>query len=980
MKRCFLLILLVTPLLAEAGGLGENIRRKSWTCTPEAEELLRAWAREGAAYRPRADHVGLFARAQLKYGLNHADYLHRWYERPLYQDTSYRVADERDVLVNPLSWRKTAELVRAAKMDGLAACPTQSGRHWIIPRSVEKGGEMTAFLELPYGYHEGGLDKYLKVAEMAYAMPNAYRIDGKVVLTRYPAVRESELDKAEAFRHALDAKYGKDAFIVLYYVTAFEDGLPDGPMTVAALEKAREHLRRVLRKTDGIFYAGWEVYWPRRYDLAFERDVIVPMLRAVLSEPEFAGRKYLGMPMCQGHANCYRWCYSLDSNGTQMLVDRMRAMEALRPDFILACEWDEQNENTHFRPTVSCGHTNLRILRYWADRFAGHAPEPWPLDGERARGLPNLVLSYRKSLVVGEPVEAEVLNIPDGTFVGETFTVALAWRDAAGMVRRSYDAQTLAADELKAVRFVSRASELAAARAVSPELTVRTSSGRTFRFAEGFWPLDVHATRQVDTWWIKTPVRELGEARGELRGTGPDANGVYEIAGDVSGDAPFDSVEVLEGPDTVFMAGSGDSSPDVERFVLDIQAHTAAEGLYALTGTVTAVGMPNARLSRPRSRCIATEGLAWAFRNVPLRGWPWTLTLDVPRAEVASGAVVLDLPGWFRGRIKLARVIEKDVVGLNGKGGASLTLRRDLRTPSIPARLGTNRVSFAFRMKPLDDNAVLRIQAVDAQKRVWRSRPFQPFRTPAKRSVSYTVFERDEETVSRVSLDASLVPAEVRYAFSPTRGSVVAAEGLGRAYWGILGGYLPQVNGIGRGESNYGNALAYNIGRKTSDWDDSAPTYEREPDGTWSVRFKGAEYATFPQQLLSLYAGWELDVEVWPETLEGAQAIFGCSAVGCNVTLVDGVPQASYFDALGYARQSGSVRTAKGPRLKAKAWNRLKVAYDVQALTVSVDGAAGTPCAFSSYMHQQRYTTVGAENHAMQFFRGKLRNLAVRVR
>jgi predicted NAD-dependent protein-ADP-ribosyltransferase YbiA (DUF1768 family) len=43
-------------------------------------------------------------------------------------------------------------------------------------------------------------------------MPNSYRIDGKVVLTRYPKVKEGDLDKAEAFRKAL-ADSG-DKFII----------------------------------------------------------------------------------------------------------------------------------------------------------------------------------------------------------------------------------------------------------------------------------------------------------------------------------------------------------------------------------------------------------------------------------------------------------------------------------------------------------------------------------------------------------------------------------------------------------------------------------------------------------------------------------------------------------------------------------------------------------------------------------------------
>ena len=980
MKLVALAAALALPCaVAHAAGLGENIERKAWTLTDEAKALLKRWKAEGAAYSPRSDHIGLFARGQLKYGADRSDFIHNWYERPLHQNTAWQEASRRDVLINPLAWKKTAETVRLGKMDGLAACPTQSGRQWIIPRSVEPGGEMTVFLELPYGYHEGDIDKYLKVAEMASEMPNVYKIDGRIVLTRYPAVREPELEKAERFRKALDDRFGPDKFIVMYYVHAFEGGLPDGPMTVEALEKAREHLRRVLRKTDGIFYAGWDVYWPRRYNLAFERDVIVPMFHAVLCEPEFKGRKYLGMPMCQGHANCYRWCYSLDSNATQCFVDRMKAMEALRPDFILACEWDEENENTHFRPTVSCGYTNMRIMRYWADRFAGREPSAWPLDDDRS--VANLVVSYRKSLVVGEPIETEVLNIPDGSFKDSEFTVSLKWLNAAGKAVKAYPAQKLSARELAAVRFVSPASELAGERAVIPELTVEASKGGRFRFSDGLWPLDIHATRQVDAWWIKTPLREVPKGvSGALRCGKADETGAYLVSGSVKSPVEVKSVEVLAGPDTVFMVDPEKPvRTGTERFVIDIQGLPAAASEYKMNGTITVERAPGAKMSKPW-RYITLDGNVWTFKDAAIWSWPWVLSVEMPSAEVENASLAINLPGCFKGRVKLRSVMSKDVVGISGPGGGSLTIRRALEQPSIPKHLDAKSSAFEFKFKPIDDNCVLRLQVIDKNDRVWRSAPYQFFRRKTGKTVAFTVFERDEERVHRVALDESLVPAEIAYDFSPTRGSVVAANGLGRAYWGILGGYVPQVNGIGRGESDYGNALAIHINTSVPDWQDSAPTYVAEDDGSYSVHFKGAEYGTFPQQLVSMYSGWEVEMDVFPESAEGNQALFGCSGVGSNIYLDKGVPTVYYFSACDYARQSGSVKKATGPALSVGQWNKLRVTFDQKSLQVETNGRRGDPRPFSGYMHQQRYTSMGGENHSLWFFRGKMKNLRIRVK
>jgi hypothetical protein len=83
--------------------------------------------------------MAIFSRAQLKYGAERDDFIHRWYERPLHQDSSFKLAADGHFL-NPAAWLKTAEAVRLGKMNGLAVCLTQSQREDIINRSVLAGG------------------------------------------------------------------------------------------------------------------------------------------------------------------------------------------------------------------------------------------------------------------------------------------------------------------------------------------------------------------------------------------------------------------------------------------------------------------------------------------------------------------------------------------------------------------------------------------------------------------------------------------------------------------------------------------------------------------------------------------------------------------------------------------------------------------------------------------------------------------------
>ena len=47
-----------------------------------------------ACWSSSAGPMAIFSRAQLKYGANRDDFIHRWYERPLHQDTAFQASDD----------------------------------------------------------------------------------------------------------------------------------------------------------------------------------------------------------------------------------------------------------------------------------------------------------------------------------------------------------------------------------------------------------------------------------------------------------------------------------------------------------------------------------------------------------------------------------------------------------------------------------------------------------------------------------------------------------------------------------------------------------------------------------------------------------------------------------------------------------------------------------------------------------------------
>ena len=120
----------------------------STNCVAAAKELGKHLALiAGARRRP-----AVFVQAQLKYGAQRDDFLHRWYERPLHQDSSLVDADNgQDVYLNLPAWRRTVEALRLGKMDGIAFFACQNDwRMTVLERSLLPGGETGILFELSH--------------------------------------------------------------------------------------------------------------------------------------------------------------------------------------------------------------------------------------------------------------------------------------------------------------------------------------------------------------------------------------------------------------------------------------------------------------------------------------------------------------------------------------------------------------------------------------------------------------------------------------------------------------------------------------------------------------------------------------------------------------------------------------------------------------------------------------------------------------
>ena len=121
-KGCFLSCCLAAVSLgASAAERVFDVRPCFRNLDQDARTLLANWARQGAGWKAPSGRTKIFVRGQFFYGLERSDYIHNWYERPLFQDTSYAAANEQQLLIRMerktiAKWQQSVQLVAGSKL------------------------------------------------------------------------------------------------------------------------------------------------------------------------------------------------------------------------------------------------------------------------------------------------------------------------------------------------------------------------------------------------------------------------------------------------------------------------------------------------------------------------------------------------------------------------------------------------------------------------------------------------------------------------------------------------------------------------------------------------------------------------------------------------------------------------------------------------------------------------------------------------
>ncbi len=909
----------------------------------------------------------VFASSQLKYGL-YQNYLHRYMDRPLFMDTSLR---ERAVVTCPSFHRIMSHAADMYEMDGLGAIigtPGMIQRYEIAMECAERQ-HPDGFMFFPLFGGDAQTDYKSRTLEIAGSSSVTARLEhrGRHLMRfgTYGGDRTPPEDLAEMLA-TLRAEHGD--FLYLIAITrwhdAHEEFLADGEVSAETDAAMKAHIREYLDIADGIdmSYGGAWRRPDRTFDVEFYRGYVIPTVKSVLSEREYLDR-FLVLGAKIGYFQ-FMSGSTLDEDGTRTLRASFEAAMDAEPDMIGMAEWDELNEHTTIEPTVCNSLSTQRIIRHYMRQLKGLAPAPNPGDDT---SIPNLIVSYRRKLTLGEQIEIEMLNVPDGSQGGYTVTASLV--DEQGKMVADAAPVTFEAAEFTERRWTIPSETLAGEMILRPSFAITTADGRELQLRDGLHHITLRPTDNWDYKWVKQPLRDLATSEHwEFVMEGPD-DGHYTVTGSFRCNEPLASLEVLEDDDEVRAVDVTDEYPDRDDTMLlrvDIRSYERHE----FVGRMWIDGADAQFHTKTDGRYFFNEGNG-VRANMWLGQWRRVFFASIPREQALDGTLHLDFT-VLKGEVPLSRLRTEGLYSQHFKPDIQVTLEDFQREPDLPPHIDANEASLQFTIPPRRPHAVFHLRAITVSGKTWRSAPvIIPGVEPAG-PVTLDVYSDTLGETTQVQVDESAIP-DLDYRFAPENGSLMYTD-AGVPFCGQIGGRANAVTYVGGGEAGGMGNPFHNGGLYPQEYSSTAPEWV-EADGKPALRFDGVgNYIVFPREVTPRRGAWTLSFEIKP-TSEKKQILWrhhGHYIGSVTVYLEDGELWSTYVD---HHLNTTTQRPALTVPLNE--WSRVEISYDLDTMVFEVNGQTSEALPAPGPGLYIGTSIFGGHGAGTEYFEGSLRALRV---
>lgn len=946
--------------------------------------------------KPLTDRTLVFSRAQMKYSLS-MNYAQSWLDRPLFHDRSMRPESSNAMAMARLNryngpdFPRMMDIARTYGIDGFAFYPQTAGRLDSVP-IVERNGRGDFHLLPELISSDSFPAKTADVLEKVMPSPAVIRVNGKVCFT-FDAADAYKPEELRQLFKGWRAKYG-DKFIILGALDRLggkswyewhQQTLNGKPISEADHEKINDDIRTYLDICDGLYFHGGLRKIDCTVDVEFYRDTVIAAYQNILAEPKYKD-KYLGLFACLGYFQPGSGS-TTDDDGTRTLRQTFETALNAGPDIINLPEWDEQNENTFFRPTVYNSFSTQRILKYYMHRIKGERPMPNQGDD---LALPNLVISYRKILSAGERLRVELLNVPDGGKAGN-YTVILALKDLRGAIVKQSPEYTFAASELKDHVFDVPTEEIAANPVLIPSLAIKMPEGKQIRFEDGLHYIQLRATWNWDYKWVKQSLRDICRPlSAEFAFTGKEDPVTKEkiVKGAFACDEKIAQAEVVEDGDVVYAVDRNDEFfRDGDDILLAIECR-ALRG-KDLKGTVTIENAPCKWPEAIRRQTFAPNILAVDGNTLKIvrhrvgSGW-WPLYVAIPRKYLDQANILIDF-NIKKMSVPVKRIMENGIYAESNGDGATIYISRFYKQPDIPVHVDLPEVKFTARVTPETITSVFHMRVITKSGKIYCSKPLVLPEAGQGPETKISAYSGTAGKAVAFTVKETRVPCII-YDFTPRYGTVLHTS-AGRPFYGTLGGNICAVIGRGGEEGGANGTPFYNEGKRNypAAATNTAPSWVME-DGQQCLKFDGGgNYLLLPIEAIPKRANFTLTFEIKPMSKK-TQVLFahhGYYIGSLVIKLKNGMLKGSYCDQYCKGRQLDPKLS-----LEIGKWSKVEVVYDQEQIAFKVNdqAAAPIPCPGPGlYINQSVFggfgTNTGAEVDFVGdngWFEGYLKSLSIR--
>lgn len=944
----------------------------SWLYGDDATLVNLPWVNR----KPLVERTLVFPRTQTKYNL-HMNYLQidpSWLDRPLYFDRRTEKNEEKLDTNTFESFRKIMASAQAYRIDGFAALVGASTQDKCFMEALDiaehvRPDGFQLLLEVggrPLNTPEelqAFLDYFGPCLEKAIASKICLRLNGKVVVTSYGLDKMSP-ESLKAFIRALKTKYG-DTFVIFAdiqndwhkYIQSIN--VNQGAVPQSVVEEQQKKLRAYLDVCDGIMCSGCNHFTTGEHIVSrvFYEKFLIPLFCGVLAEPKYKD-KYLALSAGVGYHNVDS--FSLQSEeGTRCLRDEMEIALKANPDIIIMPEWDEECENTCLEPTVYNSFSSQRIIKYYMHKLKKEAPTPNPGDDV---SIPNMAISYRRILKLGEPLEVELLNIPDSE-QNAIYTATLSLKDTQGKVVRKFPEAKFTVNKMADITHRVASEELAAYPVLIPSLEITDPEGKRRVFEDGLQYICLRPTENWNYKWVKMPLRDL--CRPKEVSFGPSEAVIHpemgvRVKGVVQCDEKIMNVNVLEDdreiysvdPDRVYETKPDEMVLFVNwRSMREIKPFTgkmyvADGGIRYFRNLQSGSGTREDRFKTERD-AVTVE---WKVNSIPRGGF-----LIVSGKEKGTFNIETSK---FKASVPLKQINERGIYLKTFEQGLTLSVEKFNGLPEIPGPILKNQAAFEATVFPKRATSALYMQVITESGKIYCSRPV--ILNPASKEVPLRIYSKTKREPVTVLVDATRIP-DIQYDFSPSDGALLRAS-AGQRFWGLVGG-------VGLNAANYPSAAM-----KT------APELVVK-DGSTCLQFDGiGNYVFFPKETFPLGA-FNLTFEIKPTSTE-TQTLLQCrtSVPGALHLILENGQLRGYY--VNHALKTFPLCPKIAVPLEK--WSTVEIAYDLENIIFKVNGikAAPIPCNGTGYGFAPcifgGWGDGVTQNAKYKYFKGYLKSLRIR--